>query len=49
MIVQIMTFSIYNAHTDPVSKDLNSLTINKLVVYSVTAIAVMNSQLSVLF
>ena len=48
MIVRIMTFSIYYAHTDPVSNDLNSLAVDKLVVHSVTAVSVMTSQLSVL-
>ena len=31
-IVRIMIFSTYNAHTDPLFKDLNILTIDKLVV-----------------
>ena len=31
-IVRIMTFSSYYAHTDPIFKDLNILTIDKLVV-----------------
>ena len=32
-IVRIMTFSTYYAHTDPLFKDLNILTINTLVVH----------------
>ena len=34
-IVRIMTFSTYYAHTDPLFKDLNILTIDKLVVHRI--------------
>ena len=35
MIVRIMTFSTYYAHTDPLFKDLNILTVDKLVVHRI--------------
>ena len=34
-IIRIMTFSTYYAHTDPLFKDLNILTIDKLVVHKI--------------
>ena len=34
-IIRIMTFSSYYAHTDPIFKDLNILTIDKLVVHRI--------------
>ena len=34
-IIRIMTFSTYCAHTDPIFKDLNVLTINKLVIHRI--------------
>ena len=34
-IVRILTFSTYYAHTDPLFKDLNIFTIDKLVVHRI--------------